>query len=207
MLDETLKLLHPFTPFITEELWEKRNPGRTEAEGFLMLQKWPSYDIAREPDADKEVEWVQDLISEVRSLKAALDIPGGEKIPLAFVGGGGTIKDRAKRYDDILTRMARLESMEVVEETPKGAITTVVGDTNVALKIADIINVDDAKSRLDKDIGQLQKDVTSTEGKLANPSFVERAPPEIVEENRERIVEWSARLEKLSAARQRLDEL
>ena len=207
VLDETLKLLHPFTPFITEELWEKRNPGRTEAEGFLMLQKWPSYDIAREPDADKEVEWVQDLISEVRSLKAALDIPGGEKIPLAFVGGGAAIETRAQRYDDILTRMARLESMEVVEETPKGAITTIVGDTSVALKIADIINVDDAKARLDKDIGQLIKDVKSTEGKLANPSFVERAPPEIVEENRERIVEWSERLDKLKAARERLNEL
>ncbi len=207
VLDETLKLLHPFTPFITEELWEKRNPGRTEAVGYLMLQQWPSYDIAREPEADKEVEWVQDLISEVRSLKAALDIPGGEKIPLAFVGGGAAIEDRAKRYDDILSRMARLESMEVVDETPKGAITTVVGDTSVALKIADIINVDDAKARLDKDIGQLQKDVKSTEGKLANPSFVERAPPEIVDENRERIVEWSAKLEKLSAARERLNEL
>ena len=207
VLDETLKLLHPFTPFITEELWEKRAPGRAKAEGYLMLQQWPIYDIAREPEADKEVEWVQGLISEVRSLKAALDIPGGQKIPLAFVGGGAAIEDRAKRYDDILTRMARLESMEVVEETPKGAITTVVGDTSVALKIADIINVDDAKARLDKDISQLQKDVKSTEGKLANPSFVERAPPEIVDENRERIVEWSAKLEKLSAARERLNEL
>ena len=207
VLDETLKLLHPFTPFITEELWEKRAPGRTSAEGFLMLQRWPSYDLPRDEEADKEVAWVQDLISEVRSLKAALDIPGGEKIPLAFVGGGDRIRDRADRYDDILSRMARLESMEVVEEAPKGSIGTVVGDTNVALKIADLINLDDAKAQLDKKIDQLEKDIKSTEGKLANASFVERAPPEIVEENRERLVDWNAQLEKLKAARERLDTL
>lgn len=207
VLDETLKLLHPFTPFITEELWEKRAPGRAAAEGYLMLQDWPGYNIARDVEADKEVEWVQNLISEVRSLKAALDIPGGDKVPLAFVGGGAAIEDRAKRYDNILSRMARLQSMEVVEEAPKGSINTVVGDTTVALKIADIINVDDAKARLDKDIGELQKDIKSTEGKLNNKNFVDRAPPEIVQENRERIVEWGARLEKLSAARERLNEL
>ena len=207
VLDETLKLLHPFTPFITEELWEKRAPGRTDAEGFLMVQRWPGYKLPRNEDADKEVAWVQDLISEVRSLKAALDIPGGQKISLAFVGGGEKIRDRADRYDDILTRMARLDSMDVVDTAPAGSITTVVGDTSVALKVADIINVDDAKARLEKDVSQLQKDIKSTEGKLANKNFVDRAPPEIVEENRERIVEWSARLEKLKAARARLDEL
>ena len=101
-LDETLKLLHPFTPFVTEELWEKRAPGRVADKGYLMLQDWPSYKIPRDGEADKEVEWVQNLISEVRSLKGALDIPGGQKIPLAFVGGGAAIEDRAKRYDCLL---------------------------------------------------------------------------------------------------------
>ena len=207
VLDETLKLLHPFMPFVTEELWERRAAGRAESQGFLMHQSWPKYDIARDADADDEIEWVLDLITEIRSLRNDLGVPAGSKIPLSLVSAGPVIEDRAFRHEDILKRLARLEDIVLDEAVPAGAVSTVVGETVVALNIADQIDVDEARKRLDKEIAQLDKDITSTEKKLGNEAFVSKAPPEIVEENRERIVDWTDRREKLKAARKSLEGL
>jgi len=207
VLDESLKLLHPFMPFVTEELWERRAAGRVDEQGFLMLQSWPEYDIARDAEADDEIQWVIDLITEVRSLRNDLGVPAGSKIPLSLVKAGPVVEDRAYRHEDILKRIARLEDIVVSESVPDGAVSTVVGETVVALGIADQIDVDEARKRLDKEIGQLDKDIVSTEKKLGNEAFVSKAPPEIVEENRERIVDWTGRREKLKAARKSLEDL
>ena len=208
VLDETCKLLHPFMPFITEELWDARAPGRAETGGFLMSQDWPTYGVERRDTAsDDEIMWVMDMISEIRSVRGDLGVEGGAKVPLTLVGASDETQGRAIRYRDILMRLARLDSLDVADATPEGAVSTVVGETTLALKIADLIDVDEAKALLDKELGQLDKDIKSTENKLGNAKFVERAPPEIVEENRERIVEWTARREKISAARVRLDAL
>ena len=207
VLDEALKLLHPFMPFVTEELWERRATGRVEERGFLMGQAWPKYDIARDADADTEIQWVLDLITEIRSLRNDLGVPAGSKIPLSLVKAGPVIEDRAVRHEDILKRLARLEDIIVSDTVPTGAVSTVVGDTVVALNIADQIDVAEARKRLDKEIAQLDKDIMSTEKKLGNEAFVAKAPPEIVEENRERIVDWTDRREKLKAARKSLEGL
>ena len=207
VLDETLKLLHPFMPFVTEELWERRATGRAEERGFLMGQSWPKYDIARDADADTEIQWVLDLITEIRSLRNDLGVPAGSKIPLSLVNAGPVIEDRAVRHEDILKRLARLEDIVVSDAVPTGSVSTVVGDTVVALNIAEQIDVAEARKRLDKEIVQLDKDIMSTEKKLGNEAFVSKAPPEIVEENRERIVDWTDRREKLRAARKSLEGL
>tara|TARA_R110000824_G_scaffold339276_1_gene525760 strand:- start:674 stop:3127 length:2454 start_codon:yes stop_codon:yes gene_type:complete len=207
VLDETLKLLHPFMPFVTEELWERRATGRVEERGFLMGQAWPKYAIMRDADADTEIQWVLDLITEIRSLRNDLGVPAGSKIPLSLVSAGPVIEDRAVRHEDILKRLARLEDIVVSDTVPAGAVSTVVGDTVVALNIADQIDVAEARKRLDKEIAQLDKDIMSTEKKLGNEAFVAKAPPEIVAENRERIVDWTDRREKLKAARKSLEGL
>jgi len=207
VLDETLKLLHPFMPFVTEELWDRRAAGRVEEQGFLMGQTWPKYAITRDADADTEIQWVLDLISEIRSLRNDLGVPAGSKIPLSLVNAGPVIEDMAVRHEDILKRLARLEDIIVSDTVPVGAVSTVVGETVVALNIADQIDVAEARKRLDKEIAQLDKDIMSTEKKLGNEAFVAKAPPEIVEENRERIVDWTDRREKLKAARKSLEGL
>ncbi|MEQ8299260.1 MAG: valine--tRNA ligase [Hyphomonas sp.] len=207
VLDETLKLLHPFMPFVTEELWERRATGRVGEQGYLMHQPWPKYAITRDADADHEIQWVLDLITEIRSLRNDLGVPAGSKIPLSLVSAGSVIEDRAIRHEDILKRLARLEDIVVAESVPAGAVSTVVGDSVAALNIADQIDVAEARKRLNKEIAQLEKDITSTERKLGNEAFVSKAPPEIVEENRERIVDWTDRREKLTAARKSLEDL
>ncbi|MBD3769088.1 MAG: valine--tRNA ligase [Rhodobacterales bacterium] len=207
VLDETLKLLHPFMPFVTEELWDRRAPGRAFDQGFLMGQDWPVFNGFHDEAAAEEVNWVIDLITELRSLRNDLGVPAGAKIPLALVKAGVEIEIRTMRHEDVLKRLARLEDITFTDATPKGAVTAVFGKTVAALQIADFVDVEEARKRLDKELGQIEKDITSTEKKLSNENFVARAPEEIVEENRQRLVDWAARREKLLAARKGLEGL
>ena len=207
VLDESLKLLHPFMPFVTEELWERRAEGRAEAKGFLMHQSWPSTEPFTDEAAAEEINWVIDMITELRSLRNDLGVPAGSKLPLTLVNAGAEIENRAMSHEDVLKRLARLEDISMTDTTPEGAVTAVIGETMSALSVADIVDIDEARKRLDKEIAQLDKDIKSTEGKLSNEKFVSRAPPEIVEENRERIRDWTTRREKLKAARKGLEGL
>ena len=207
VLDESLKLLHPFMPFVTEELWERRAEGRAEAKGFLMHQSWPSTEPFTDEAAAEEINWVIDMITELRSLRNDLGVPAGSKLPLTLVNAGAEIENRAMSHEDVLKRLARLEDISMTDTTPDGAVTAVIGETMSALSVADIVDIDEARKRLDKELAQLDKDIKSTEGKLSNEKFVSRAPPEIVEENRERIRDWKTRREKLKAARKGLEGL
>ena len=207
VLDETLKLLHPFMPFVTEELWERRAPGRASERGFLMLQEWPAFTGLHDEAAAEEVSWVVDLITELRSLRNDLGVPAGARIPLALVNAGPDIEARAMRHEDVLKRIAKLEDIAFTDAAPEGSVTAVFGTTVAALSIADFVDIAEARKRLDKELGQIGKDITSTEKKLANADFVARAPEEIVEENRQRLVDWQARREKLQMARKGLEGL
>ena len=205
VIDEALKLLHPFMPFITEELWERRAPGRASDQGFLMLQTWPKATGWRDAAAAEEIEWLIELITEIRSLRNDLGVPAGAKVPLAIVNASTADLMRVGAHEEILRRMARVDDLTLPNEMPSGAVSAVVGSTVAALSIADLIDVSEARKRLDKEIATLDKDITSTGKKLGNADFVAKAPEEIVEENRERIRDWTARREKLRAARKSLE--
>ncbi len=207
VLDEALKLLHPFMPFVTEELWERRAPGRAGKDGFLMLQTWPALTPFRHKEATAEIEWLIGMITEIRSLRNDLGVPAGAKVPMTLVTPSAQDAQRLERHGDVLRRMARLDETGTAAALPEGSVSTLVGSTVVALRIAELIDRAEAKKRLDKEIGTLEKDITSTEKKLGNADFVARAPEEIVEENRERVKDWTLRREKLSLARTALSKL
>ncbi|MFN3910514.1 valine--tRNA ligase [Hyphomonas sp.] len=201
VLDESLKLLHPFMPFVTEELWERRAPGRADAKGFLMLQTWPGVTEFGNAAATEEIEWLIEMISEIRSLRNDLGVPAGAKVPLTLVNPSNIDAARLERHDEVLRRMARLDDTGTSPSLPAGAVSTMVGGSVVALRIADLIDIGEAQKRLDKEVAQLEKDILATEKKLANADFVARAPEEIVEENRDRVKDWTQRRDKLKAAR------
>jgi len=207
-LDQILKLLHPFMPFITEELWEQLAEHGPNREGFLMLQPWPSLGAAfTNQAAAEEMDWVCDLISEIRSMRADLGVGAGTRVPMALVDADKTARARLERHRDAIMARARLETARAEHEVPEGSITTVVGGASVALRIADLIDVGEAKSRLDKELKGLEKELAGLEKKLANPNFVAKAPEEVVEENRQRVVDGKLRVEKLAMARTSLDTL
>ena len=208
VLDQILKLLHPFMPFITEELWEALSEHGPKRESFLMLQDWPAFGPEyTAAEATEEMDWAIGLITEIRSTRSDLGVPAGAKVPMALVDAEKLYRVRLERHGEVISRLARLETARAEAETPAGAISTVFGESTVALKIADLIDADEAKARLDKEIKGLEKDITGLDKKLGNPNFVEKAPPEVVEENRERLADARVRVEKLSAARAALETL
>ena len=205
VIDQTLKLLHPFTPFVTEALWEQTEDGSRKRSSFLMMQDWPDFaDAWADKDAEAELQWVLDTVSEIRSTRSVLNVPAGAQVPASLIGASDTVKGWAKANETPVKQLARLSSFNIAAEKPAGAVTIASGEETIALEVQEFITLSDEVARLDKEMAKLGKDIEGTEKKLSNENFVAKAPPEIVEENRERIVEWTATLGKLRSARDQL---
>ncbi|MBV1701517.1 MAG: valine--tRNA ligase [Hyphomicrobiales bacterium] len=205
LLRETLKLLHPFMPFITEELWAAVQAGASNAAPkVLALVEWPDYQGLENRDAEAEVGWLVDMISEIRSVRNEMSVPGALQIPLVLVAVDAATLARAQKWNETLCRLARLSGISFADAAPRSAAQLLVRGTVAALPLEGIIDLGAEAARLNKEIAKLQSDIAKTEAKLANADFIKRAPPEIVEENRERVEEWSASVQKMQTALARL---
>ncbi|NWG71387.1 MAG: valine--tRNA ligase [Parvularculaceae bacterium] len=196
-LDRILTLLHPFTPFVTEELWGAL-ASRTSP---LISAEWPAADAAlKSPDAAGEINWVVGLIAAFRSMRIDLEVPAGDKIAAIAVAPTADVAARLAAHGEVIARLARLTRLDTVAATPKGAVEIVHEGAVFALPLAGAIDIDGAKKRLAKEIDKCAKEIDGIDKKFANPSFIERAPAEIVEESKERRLEADARRQKLAAA-------
>jgi valyl-tRNA synthetase len=205
-LDQILKLLHPFMPFITEELWDKlAQESGVERDDLLCLSDWPHPTGLADQEADRELSWVVELISEIRSVRAEMNVPASAKAPVVLVGADETTRRRAKTYEDSIARLARLESISFADEAAAGAIQTVVDETIVALPLADVIDIAAERDRLRKEIEKVGSEIEKIDKKLANEQFVSRAPEHVVDEQRERRAEAEAAAQRLQAALKRLE--
>ena len=201
VLRETVKLLHPVMPFITEELWDKL--GHRAEHGALIGQPWPAAP-ALAPDADAEMGWLVKLISDIRSARAELNVPAAAKLKMLVVGGDGTTAKRLERHRAAIERLARIEGIEAAATAPKGALQIVVGEATYALPVTDVIDLKAEGARLQKEIKKLADEVGKIDAKLGNAAFVSRAPEEVVEEQRERRSQAEQTRERLSTALERL---
>jgi valyl-tRNA synthetase len=203
VLDEALKLLHPFMPFVTEELWAKRTPeaGRT---GLLMLAPWPRHRGLQNAEADAEIGWVIRFISEVRSVRAEMNVPAGAKVPLLVSGANQETEARVARHEETLLRLARLDRI-AFGKPPAGAVQIVLDEAVLALPLASIIDIDAEQKRLKREIDKVGSEIRQIDAKLANEKFVSRAPEHVVEEQRERKSEAEATAAKLELALKRLE--
>ena len=204
VLDQIFKLLHPFMPFITEELWAHMVEHGIKRDNLLCLASWPQLDGLYDKSAADEVNWAVRLVSEIRSVRTEMSVPAGAKIPLAIVGADGALKDRTRRNDETIRRLARLDDITFADTAPKSAALIVAGDTTAALPLAGIIDMEAERKRLTKAIESANSDLGKMDAKLSNPSFVERAKPEAILEARARKSELEAELKRFSAALQRL---
>jgi valyl-tRNA synthetase len=204
-LDQIMKLLHPFMPFITEELWGRRGEeSRAAAEGLLCLAAWPGFEGLADPKADEEIGWLVALVGEVRSVRSEMNVPGGAKVPLVLVGGGKAVRARADRYVETVKRLARIEAVSFAKAPPKGAAQIVLADVTAALPLAGVIDMDAERARLEREIAKSEAEIAKVDAKLANADFVAKAPPEVVEENRERKAAFEATVKKLRTALKRV---
>ena len=206
VLEETFKLLHPFMPFISEVLWEQ-TAARGES-NYLMQQSWPGLDGGfAAPEAQAELDWVLQLISKIRSVRADLNVPAGAKVPVSLLGGNSTTADYVDAHRDVIAKMARLDRFELAQTAPAGSVKAVVDGSTVVLEIADLIDAEAELARLDKQLGKLSGEITGIEKRLGNDAFVAKAPEEVVAEQRERLAELQATRDKLSDARAQLAEI
>ena len=201
VLRETVKLMHPVMPFITEELWDKL--GHRAEHGPLISQPWPtptSVDAA----ADAEMGWLVKLISDIRSARAELNVPAGAKLKLLVIGGNDATAARLETHRAAIERLARIEGVDAAASAPKASLQIVVGEATYALPVGDVIDLKAESARLQKEIKKLVDEVGKIDAKLANAAFVARAPEEVVEEQRERRAQAEQTGARLSAALERL---
>jgi valyl-tRNA synthetase len=229
--DEILKLLHPFMPFITEELWAvtaKRDsllalaPWSRKAKGLTPEQlaavstASPSdalippdilaldADEFSDPAAEAEIGWVVDLVTAIRSVRAEMNIAPSTLTPLVLAGASPETRDRAPRWTDIIKRMARLSEISFADRPPEGAVQLLVRGEVAALPLKGVIDFSAEKARLDKELAKAEADIKRVDAKLANEKFVANAPEEIVEEEKEKREAAVARKAKILEALERL---
>jgi valyl-tRNA synthetase len=199
VLDHTVKLLHPFMPFLTEELWAIAGE-RSPRESVLALALWPDLKGLENAQAEAELGWVVDLISQVRSVRAEMNVPAGAQIPLVLVAASDADAAHARRWDETLKRLARLSDIAFAAEAPPQAVQVVSRGTLLALPLAGVIDFAAERARLEKGIAAERKEIGKIDAKLGNADFLRRAPEEVVEENEERRADAVARVEKMQAA-------
>ncbi|MDF2367274.1 class I tRNA ligase family protein, partial [Sneathiella sp.] len=204
-LDQILKILHPFMPFVTEELWgsvaAKRNSD-------LIVADWPVYPAEGvNADATAEMDWVQELITGIRGVRSEMNVPAGAKIPLIFNEGSADDNARLEKHWDIIARMARLESREIDAAVPKGALQFVHKGATVILPLAGAMDLDAEKARIAKEMAKLSGYMTGLNKKLGNEKFVANAPADVVEGEKAKLADAETQLAKLNDAAERLAEL
>ncbi|PZQ81138.1 MAG: valine--tRNA ligase [Ancylobacter novellus] len=204
VLDEILKLLHPFMPFLTEELWARTAETGAPREGLLVLAPWPKLEGLEAPEAEAEIGWLIDIVTEIRSVRAEMNVPAGAQIPLVLVGAGEAARERVIIWHDVLTRLARLSAIAFELEAPAGSVQIVVRDQTVALPLAGIIDMEAEAGRLAKELAKATDDIAKVDAKLGNADFIKRAPEEVIEEQRERRETAAARAAKIREALTRL---
>ncbi len=227
--DEILKLLHPFMPFITEELWSVTAPR----EKLLAMTGWPIQplsarvtiptsavpgDIASgiivlsssatqefsDPAAEAEIGWVVDLVTAIRSLRAEMNIPPATLLPLMLIDASSDARARAERWSDVIKRLARLADLSFAERAPGGAMQLLVRGEIAALPLKGVVDLSAEKARLDKEMAKVESDIRRVDAKLANEKFIANAPEEIVEEEKEKREQAMVRKTKILQALERL---
>ncbi len=204
VLDQILKMLHPFMPFVTEELWGSVAATR---ESDLILAQWPVYPTAGNAAAVQEMDWVQELISGIRGVRSEMNVPAGAKIPLLFNGGSEADKARLETHWDIIARLARIESKTLDAEVPKGSLQFVHRGATVVLPLAGAVDLEAEKARLAKETTKLSGYITGLQKKLGNEKFVANAPGDVVAGEREKLAAAETELARLNEATARLGEL
>jgi len=197
--DEILKILHPFMPFITEELWHVTAIGSRPT--LLALTSWPS-EQPTYVNAQEEVGWVIDLVTAIRSIRAEMNIAAA--IPLVLAGASKETSARATRWADFIKRLARVSEISSAASAPQGSVQLVVRGEVAALPLKGIIDLAAERARLAKEIAKADADIARVDGKLGNANFVARAPEEVVEEEKEKREEAVARKAKIAEALERL---
>jgi valyl-tRNA synthetase len=181
-------------------------PGRRERGACLPFAEWPQPVFSDEDAAAEEINWLIDLVSGLRSVRAEMNVPPSAKAPLVVVGNNAQTAERLVRHEPAIKQLARVTDILLEGEAPRGSAQIVVGEATACLPLGDLIDLDAEKARLQKTADKLAGEIDKIERKLGNEKFVANAKPEIVEAEREKLVDLTGQNEKLAAAIERLGQ-
>lgn len=205
VLEELLRVFHPFIPFITEEIWQKTQEivpnAPDDKPKTIMLQAYPKYQHSLENErAEQTVEWIKKFIVNIRTIRSEINISPAKQVPAIAEGGSEFDCDVLEKYQLVLQSLAKLSSLDILKPDEKAPIsaTSLVGDMTVHIPLKDLIDPQVELQRLEKEVQKLDKDITMFSKKLANPSYTNNAPAEIVEKDKNRLAELNETKSKLS---------
>ena len=210
VLEATLRLLHPIVPFITEEIWQRIAPLAGAQGKTIMLQPWPVANESRiDPAAEDDIEWLKTFMLGLRNIRAEMNIGPGKPLALFLKNASAEDLRRLNENEALLKKLAKLESVTVLaagEEAPLSA-TALVGEMEVLVPMAGLIDKAAELARLDKEILRLKGEVQRVGGKLSNAGFVDKAPAEVIEKERAKLAEAEQALGKLAEQHARIASL
>ena len=203
VLDTILGLLHPFMPFVTEELWGRLDEGRA---GTLITAPWPQpADGIGDAEAAREMDWVVRLVTAVRAVRAEMNVPAAARIALGLRGAAPETAERLERHREPIERLARLDRAEAMDDDiAPGSVQMMLDEATIVLPLAGVIEFDEERARLDRELGKAGKERARLERKLENENFLARAPAHIVDEQRGRLDEARTAQARLKAALERI---
>jgi valyl-tRNA synthetase len=226
VIEQSLRVLHPLIPFVTEEIWSHVAPklglagnggaastgspgGANQATASISVQSYPTFNAAlTDARAAADIEWLKSAITALRSIRSQLGVPPGKAVPLLLAANAGSTvapADRARieRHAAGLKFLAKLESIDWVQGEPPAAAAAVLGELTLLVPLAGLVDLDAERARLDKEIKRVEGEIGKCHGKLSSETFVANAPAAVVEQERKRLAEWTTMIEGLKANRAR----
>ena len=203
VLEATLRLAHPLIPFVTEEIWQHVAPRLGLAEGSIMAQAWPSaFAVVGETGDLADIDWLKDAIQKLRSVRSTLGISPSRRVPLLVDGGDTIDAARIARFADALRALARLESIDTLSGTAPASASAVLGELRLLIPLEGLIDLDAERARLAKEVARVAAEKDKSEAKLAK--FSDKVPAAVVEQERQRLTDWSMQLDGLKEQQARL---
>ncbi|MEM7611496.1 MAG: valine--tRNA ligase [Pseudomonadota bacterium] len=209
-LEALLRVIHPIMPFISEEIWQ-RVAVRAGVDGDSICDtRWP-VDLSKHVDAQAEadMQWLQRFVLGIRQIRGEMDIAPGKPLPVVLQGASANDLTSLDTHEHLIRKMANLDTITVLDDdqAPPPSATALLGDMQICVPMAGLINVDKERERLAKQLNKSESDLARTQGKLDNPSFVDRAPAAVVATERQRADEHRTQIEQLRAQLQKLDTM
>ena len=202
-LDQIYKLLHPFMPFMTEELWTLTAGEGQKRDTVLALAAWPELSFQDE-EAAADINWLVDLVTGIRSVRAEMNVPAGAIAPVVVLDANAASIDRFSRHDAAIKRLARVESVSFETQAPKGSAQMLLGEATICIPLGNLIDLKAEAARLAKESGKIAAEMDRIEKKLANEKFVANAREEVVEAERERLAELKEAAQRVATAESRI---
>ena len=209
VLESLLRLLHPLTPFVTEELWQQVAPRLGIENNTISLQPYPSsadfagQDFAR---AEADVEWLKAMVTALRRVRSELNVSPSKTVRLLLQNGTAEDRSRIERFTQSLKFLLKLDAIEWLASdggAPASA-AAVVGELKLLVPLEGLVDLDAERTRLDKEIKRVEAEIGKCNGKLGNATFVQNAPPAVVEQERARLADWNTQLNALREQRAKL---